>query len=138
MKRKAFQNSLVVAMMAVTFCLSAAVLVTSCQKRDYPTASQQRKINKKLPYLEFKSGYEGPRTLRSEDWKVIMEAQKRMKITKTDGVWQTNIKSPKDANISPKVFELFRRTIENTNSFNQQRRKERSTLPNDSNQIIIR
>lgn len=138
MKPKIISKQVIIGCLVAVFCLSATILSTSCGKQDYPTASQQRKINKKLPYLEFKTDYAGIGQASNEDWPVILEASNRAIIKKINGLWQMVIKSPKDGNMSPEVFETLRLAIENTNSFNQQRGKERSTVPNDSNQIIIR
>lgn len=136
MKPKIISKQVIICCLVAVFCLSATILSTSCGKQDYPTASQQRKINKKLPYLEFNSEYTGIGTPNKEDWEVIVEAQKRMKIIKTKGIWQMNIRTPKDANISPEVFEFFRQAIKNTNSFNKQHRIKKLTAPVDPELII--
>lgn len=138
MKLKLIFKQVIMGCLTVVFCLSAVTLATSCQQRDYPTASQQRKINKKLPYLEFKTGYTGIGEPSKEDWPVILEASNRAIIKKIDGLWQMVIKSPKEGNMSPEVFETLRLAIENSNSFNKQYRKNKTTAPINPDQIIIR
>lgn len=119
MKRKAFQNSLVVAVLALTFGLSTAVLVTSCQKQDYedePASPQNSKTKAELPYLEFTTGHIGEGRSSQENKQVIGLALERVKLSKTDGLWQMNINSAAEINVSPEVFGFLNQIIENSNA----------------------
>ncbi|WP_300856799.1 hypothetical protein [uncultured Rikenella sp.] len=88
---------------------------TSCGRSDYPAASQLRKVNRKLPYLEFTTGFSGVGAPNDEDWPVILEASNRAQIKRVDGVWRMVIASPKDGNMSPEVFTCLRETVERSN-----------------------
>lgn len=119
MKRKILQNSLVVATMAMTLCLSAAVLVTSCQKDNFEdelSSPQSSKTKTGLPYLEFKTGYTGVGQPSEKDWEVIMQVSKRVKITKVDGLWEMNINSATEINVAPGIFTFLSQAIENSNA----------------------
>lgn len=100
-------------MIPVFFSCSVAGWTTSCGKSDYPAASQLRRVNRKLPYLEFTSGFSG--VPNGEDVPVFLEALNRAKVKRVDGVWRMAIASPKDGNMSPEVFTCLQETIENSN-----------------------
>lgn len=138
MKPKLISKHVIVGCLIAVFCLSVGIMGTSCQKRDYPTASQQRKVNKKLPYLEFNTGYTGVGNPSDADKPIIGLVLERVKISKVDGVWQMNIKSSKEANISPEAFRFLEQLIENSNRIDQKLGSGRSSGPIDPSKIIIR
>lgn len=97
----------------VTLFLGIAGWTTSCGRSDYPAASQLRKVNRKLPYLEFTAEFSG--VPEGENVPVFLEAMDRAKVKRVDGVWRMAIASPKDGNMSPEVFTCLRETVERSN-----------------------
>lgn len=132
MKRKFLQNSIVVTTLAMTLCLSAVVLVTSCQKQKFEdelALSESSQTKATLPYIEFSTGYTGIGQASDRDWKVIMEVLKRVKIQKVEGLWSLNINSAAEINVSPEIFTFLTQTIENKNASLLANFKVRSIVP---------
>ncbi|WP_294591795.1 hypothetical protein [uncultured Rikenella sp.] len=97
----------------VALFLGIAGWTASCARSDYPAASQLRKVNRKLPYLEFTAGFSG--VPEGENVPVFLEALDRAKVKRVDGVWRMAIASPKDGNMSSEVFNCLQETVKRSN-----------------------
>lgn len=119
MKRETLRNGLTLTVLSMTICLSAAVSVTSCQKQSFEEESPAPRsaMNKtELPYLDFTTGYDGTGIASDENWEVIMQLAQRVKLSKESGLWEANVRSADEINVSPEVFAFLTQTIENSNA----------------------
>ena len=119
MKRETLRNGLTLTVLSMTICLSAAVSVTSCQEQSFEEelSAPRSAMNKtELPYLDFTTGYDGTGIASDEDWEVIMQLAQRVKLSKESGLWEANVRSADEINVSPEVFAFLTQTIENSNA----------------------
>lgn len=121
MKRETLRNGLILSVLGMTFCLSTAIMVTSCQKQSFDDApiapqSAQSRAAEELPYLDFTTEYTGVGVPSDQDWEVIMEVSKRVKFSKPNGLWEMDIHSASEINVSPNVFTFLVQTVERSNA----------------------
>lgn len=74
------------------------------------------KTNAELPYLKFNTGYTGIGQPSDLDWEVIMQVSKRVKFSKVNGLWEINVNSAAEINVSSEVFTFLSQTVENSNA----------------------
>lgn len=133
MKRKILHPTLIAAYMAVVLGLSAAVLVTSCQKESIapdPELSKGVQPQTDWAYLDFTEDFTGafddPEDPNSI---VLMEAVKRARLTQNDGWWEIAATSPEQVKMSPAVFEQVLQAAELGNAVIAEDLKKASLVP---------
>ena len=121
MKRETLRNGLILSVLGMTFCLSTAIMVTSCQKQSFDDApiapqSAQSRAAEELPYLDFSDNYSEKSDLSNEDLEILIAALNRAHIKKVDGLWQMTVSDETALNISPRIMTCLKQIIENSNA----------------------
>lgn len=121
MKRETLRNGLILSVLGMTFCLSTAIMVTSCQKQSFDDApiapqSAQSRAAEELPYLDFSDNYSEKSDLSNEDLEILITALNRAHIKKVDGLWQMTVSEETELNISPRIMTCLKQIIENSNA----------------------
>lgn len=115
MKRKALRNGLIVSALAMTICLSAAIVATSCQKQrfDEDPALPHSKVAEEWPYLDFTDDFNGdfdnPQDTNSL---LLIEAVQRAHLAQEDGLWKISSISAAQIRVAPRVFDYLQQIVE--------------------------
>lgn len=119
MKRRTLTQSMTTIAVSAILCLSAGIMVTSCQKevvKPDPELSKDVQPQADWAFLDFTEDFTGDfGTANDTDVEILMKAVERANLAKKDGWWEISATSPEPVKMSSAVFEYVQQIVENSN-----------------------